>query len=136
MIENGVPITLGTDFPVASINPLETFYAAITRLSLKGDSPNGPDGWFPEQRLTREEALKGKSIPFLKILSIYLSLLGMTLDAAHATFTETTTGSLTPGKRADYTVLSKDIMVIPPPEILKTKVLATALDGKVVYGKL
>jgi len=119
MIENGVPIALGTDFPVASVNPLQTFYAAITRLSLAGDSPHGPQGWFPEQRLTRAEVLQG-----------------MTLDAAYATFTESTTGSLTPGKRADYVILSKDIMTIPAPEILSTKVLATVLDGKVAYGKL
>ncbi|GJJ06290.1 hypothetical protein Clacol_000481 [Clathrus columnatus] len=103
LIDNHVSIALGTDFPVADINPLMTFYAAITRLSIYGDSPHGPSGWFPEQRLTRQEALKG---------------------------------SLTPGKRADYSILSKDIMEIPPQEILRTKVIATVLDGEVVYGKL
>lgn len=67
----------------------------------------------------------------VKILSVPL---GITLDPAFASFTETILGSLTPGKRADYVVLSKDILTIPAPEILNTKVLATALDGKVVYG--
>ncbi|KIJ39852.1 hypothetical protein M422DRAFT_32455 [Sphaerobolus stellatus SS14] len=119
LIQNGVPIALGTDFPVANINPMETFYAAVTRLSLAGDSPHGPEGWFPEQRLTREEALKG-----------------LTLDAAYASFSEITTGSLTPGKRADYVILSKDIMSIPPADILATKVLATVIDGAVAYGKI
>lgn len=63
------------------------------------------------------------------------SLLGMTLDAAYASFTESTLGSLTPGKRADFTVLSKDIMEIPASEILATEVLTTAIDGKPAYGK-
>ncbi|KAF8520380.1 amidohydrolase family-domain-containing protein [Hysterangium stoloniferum] len=117
LLNNNVSITLGTDFPVADINPLTTFYAAITRLSIDGQSPHGSEGWFPEQCLTREEVLKG-----------------MTLDPAYASFTESILGSLTPGKRADYVVLSRDIMTIPPPEILQTKVLATVLDGRVAYG--
>ncbi|EIM82980.1 uncharacterized protein STEHIDRAFT_102473 [Stereum hirsutum FP-91666 SS1] len=118
MIDNGARIALGSDGPVETINPLAGFYAAITRLAPDGTSTHGPDGWFPEQRLTREEALKG-----------------MTLDAAYASFTESTLGSLTPGKRADFTVLSKDIMEIPASEILATEVLTTAIDGKPAYGK-
>ncbi|KAG5719455.1 putative amidohydrolase ytcJ [Termitomyces sp. T112] len=116
LIDNGARITLGSDFPVESMNPLSGFYAAITRLSIDGTSPNGPNGWFPEQRLTRQEALRG-----------------MTIDPAYASFTEKILGSLEVGKRADYVVLSQDIMVIPPNEILGTKVLMTALDGEVVY---
>lgn len=118
-LDNNVSITLGTDFPVANINPLETFYAAITRLSIQGNSPHGPSGWFPEQRLTREEALRG-----------------ITLAPAYASFSEDRLGSLTPGKRADFVILSKDIMTIPPHEILQTKVVATVLDGQVAYGKI
>lgn len=60
----------------------------------------------------------------------------MTLDAAYASFTESILGSITPGKRADYVVLSQDIMTIPFSEILKTEVLATVLDGKTAYGKV
>lgn len=58
----------------------------------------------------------------------------MTLDSAWASFNENTLGSITPGKRADFVVLSKDIMTIPASEILRTKVLATAIDGRPVYG--
>ena len=53
-------MTLGTDLPVEDMRPLATFYAAITRLSYDGDSPHGRGGWFPEQRMTRLEALRGK----------------------------------------------------------------------------
>ncbi|KAF8588694.1 hypothetical protein K439DRAFT_1645376 [Ramaria rubella] len=119
LINNGAPITLGSDFPVASLNPMDTFYAAITRVSIDGRSPHGAAGWFPEQRLTRQEALKG-----------------LTLDPAFASFTESILGSLTPGKRADYVVLSKDILTIPPQDVLKTKVLATALDGRIAFGRV
>jgi predicted amidohydrolase YtcJ len=61
---------------------------------------------------------------------------GMTLDPAWASFTENILGSITPGKRADYVVLSKDIMTIPESEILHTKVLATAIDGHPIYGHI
>jgi len=60
----------------------------------------------------------------------------MTIDAAYASFTEDTLGSLEVGKRADYVVLSKDIMTIPANRILAAKVLATAIDGEVVYGEI
>ena len=74
---------------------------------------------FPEQRLTRAEALKG-----------------MTLDPAYAAFAERTLGSLSPGKRADFVVLDHDIMDESRPfaEILETKVRTTVVDGKVAYG--
>jgi hypothetical protein len=64
------------------------------------------------------------------------TLSGMTLDPAWASFTENILGSITPGKRADYVVLSKDIMTIPESEILHTKVLATAIDGRPIYGHI
>lgn len=62
--------------------------------------------------------------------------LGYTIDAAYAAFTEDRLGSLERGKRADYVVLSQDLMNVPVEEMLRTKVLATAIDGKVVYGAL
>jgi len=98
------------------MNPLSGFYAAVTRVSPNGKSPHGPDGWFPEQRITRQEALRG-----------------MTIDPAYASFTETILGSLEVGKRADYVVLSQDIMTIPAGEILATRILTTAIDGKSIY---
>jgi len=119
MLDSGVRITLGSDFPVEDMNPLAGFYAAVTRLSPDGRSPHGEQGWFPEQRLTRIEALRG-----------------MTIEPAYASFTEDKLGSLVPGKLADFVVLSQDIMEVPAKNILETTVLATALDGKVVYGEI
>lgn len=76
-------------------------------------------GRFPEQRLTRAEALKG-----------------MTKDPAYASFNEEHLGSLVPGKLADFVVLDTDIMTVPASEILGTKVVATVIDGSPMYGKL
>ncbi|KAJ7873422.1 amidohydrolase family-domain-containing protein [Mycena leptocephala] len=117
LIDSGARITLGSDFPVETMNPLAGFYAAITRVSIAGDSPHGPDGWFPEERLTREEALRG-----------------MTIDPAYASFAEDVLGSLEPGKRADFTILSRDIMKIPVKDILEVQILATVIDGAAAYG--
>ena len=137
LLDSGARITLGSDFPVEDINPLKGFYAAITRLSIDGTSPHGPGGWFvslcnvtphdanlffdrfPEQRLSRLEALRG-----------------MTIDPAYASFTEDVLGSLEKGKIADYVVLSRDIMTVPVTEIMGTAVLATVIDGHVVFGNL
>ncbi|EAU90782.2 hypothetical protein CC1G_09259 [Coprinopsis cinerea okayama7 len=63
-----------------------------------------------------------------------LALRGMTIEPAYASFTEKRLGSLEPGKKADFVVLSQDIMKVPVDKILETKVLATVIDGKVVYG--
>lgn len=60
----------------------------------------------------------------------------MTIDAAYASFTEDTLGSISPGKRADFVVLSQDIMTVSTDQILKTRVQATFIDGKLVYGSL
>ena len=65
---------------------------------------------------------------------IYPFKTGMTIDPAYASFTESSLGSLESGKRADFVVLSRDIMSIPVQEIMGTTVLATVLDGKAVYG--
>ncbi|KAF8069839.1 amidohydrolase family-domain-containing protein [Lyophyllum atratum] len=119
IVDGGARITLGSDFPVADVNALAGFYAAITRVAKDGTSPHGPGGWFPEQRLTRIEALRG-----------------MTIDPAYASFTDKHLGSLERGKRADYVVLSKDIMSVSPQDILTTKVRATVIDGRVAYGTL
>ncbi|KZT04626.1 uncharacterized protein LAESUDRAFT_727798 [Laetiporus sulphureus 93-53] len=117
ILDHGARITLGSDSPVEEINPLAGFYAAVTRLSKDGRSPHGPGGWFPEQRMTREEALRG-----------------MTIDPAYASFTDGILGSVTAGKRADYVILSQDIMTIPPENILDARVVATVIDGRLVYG--
>jgi len=111
----GVHVPNGSDFPVENPNPLWGFYAAITRQDRNG-KPDG--GWFPDQRMTREEALRS-----------------WTLEGAYAAFEEGLTGSLEPGKAADFVMLSGDIMQIPPEEILKTRVTMTVVAGEVVYSQ-
>lgn len=113
-LDAGCRIANGSDFPVENVNPLWGFYAAITRQDHDG-RPEG--GWRPEERMTREEALRS-----------------FTLDAAYAAFQENELGSLEAGKLADLVVLSHDIMKIPPSEILQTRVELTIVAGKVVYS--
>jgi predicted amidohydrolase YtcJ len=115
LLNTGVVIPNGSDFPVESPNPLISFKAFITRQDANG-WPAG--GWFPDQRTTRDEALKS-----------------MTLWPAYAAFMEDVAGSLTPGKYADFVVLDQDIMKIAPERILDTQVLLTVLGGQVVYRK-
>ena len=113
LLETGVVIPAGTDFPVEPVNPFRTFLAAITRSDENG-WPTG--GWFPEQRMTRAEALRS-----------------MTIWGAYAAFEEGIKGSITAGKLADLVVLSQDIMAIAPERILDTRVEMTILGGVVVY---
>ncbi|MGE5645006.1 MAG: amidohydrolase [Acidobacteriota bacterium] len=110
-LERGIPVAGGSDFPVEEPNPLYGFYAAVTRRDRTG---NPPQGWFPDQRMTREEALKS-----------------WTLAGAYAAFEEDKKGSLAPGKFADFLVLSNDIMRCPPLEILKTRVKMTVVNGEI-----
>jgi predicted amidohydrolase YtcJ len=113
LLNTGVVIPNGTDFPVEEVNPLLTFHAAVTRQ----DPANWPaGGWHPEQKMTREEALQS-----------------MTIWPAYAGFQESVLGSLTPGKYADFVVLDRDIMRIPDTEILGTRVISTWIGGKRVY---
>ena len=110
LINTGVVIPSGTDFPVEEVNPLLTFHAAVTRQ----DPTNAPEGgWYPEQKMTREEALQS-----------------MTIWPAYAGFQDSVLGSLTPGKYADFVVLDRDIMRIPVTEILGTRVVSTWIGGK------
>ena len=114
LLNTGVVIANGTDFPVEEVNPLLTFHAAVTRQ----DPANLPaGGWYPEQKMTREEALQS-----------------MTIWPAFAGFQEAVLGSLTPGKYADFVVLDRDIMRVPDTEILGTRVVSTWIGGKRVYA--
>ncbi len=115
ILDAGVTLALGSDFPVESVNPLLGFYAAVTRMDLE-KWPE--DGWYPGERLSREEALKG-----------------FTIDAAFAAFQEDRLGSLEPGKRADFVILSADIMQIDAGQIPGTSVLATYMDGREIYRR-
>jgi predicted amidohydrolase YtcJ len=115
LLNSGVIIPNGSDFPVERVNPLISFHAAVARQDAN-DYPAG--GWFPEQRMTRDEALKS-----------------MTIWPAYASFMEKEVGSLEPGKLADFVILDQDIMRVPNEMILRTRVLATYLGGKPVYER-
>ena len=113
LINSGVVVPNGSDFPVEQVNPLISFHASVARQ----DANNWPaGGWFPEQRMTREEALRS-----------------MTLWPAYAAFQEKEMGSLTPGKYADFVILDQDIMRVPAELILNTNVIATYVGGREVY---
>jgi predicted amidohydrolase YtcJ len=112
-LKQGSIICGGSDAPVERGEPMIEFYAAVARKSTKGES--GP-GWHPEQAVSREQALKM-----------------FTIWPAFASFQENDKGSIEPDKLADFTVLSADIMKIPPPEILKTQNAMTIIGGEVVY---
>ena len=115
LLETGVIIPNGSDFPVEHVNPLISFHSSVSRQ----DEHNWPTGgWLAEQRMTREEALKS-----------------MTLWPAIASFQETDYGSLAPGKVADFVVLDQDIMSVAPERILATRVIATYLAGRPVYER-
>jgi len=93
-----------------------TIYAAVTRATLDGKNP---DGWIPEQKLTVAESVEA-----------------YTMGSAYAEFQEKDKGSISPGKLADFVVLSDDIFHIPPAQIKNVKVEATYVGGKLVYGGL
>lgn len=109
----GVRLALGSDFPVERIEPILGLYAAVSRQDAAGQ-PGG--GWYANERLTGHEALRG-----------------FTLDAAWAGFLEAEVGSLEPGKRGDFTVLSADPVGSEPARLLQAKVLATFVDGRAAY---
>jgi predicted amidohydrolase YtcJ len=121
MLEQGVRITLGSDWPgsfdrssMAPIDPIENIYYAVTRQRLDG-TPAG--GWHPEQRMTVEEAIQA-----------------YTLNGAYASREENVKGSLTEGKLADVVVLSQDLRRIAPRDIPGVRVRYTIFDGRVVYA--
>lgn len=113
LLKTGVHLPLGSDFPGETLNPFYGIYAAITRQDPQG---NPPGGWYPEQRLTLDEALRG-----------------YTVEAAYAEFEEQSKGSIEAGKLADITVISKDITKSAPKEILSIHVLKTYIGGILVY---
>ena len=106
-------LALGTDFPIESIDPLKTFYAAVVREDLKG-YPSG--GYQMKNALSRKEAL-----------------MGITIWAAISNFEETEKGSLEVGKSADFIVLQKDILHAPNEALKNNKVIATFVNGKQVF---
>jgi predicted amidohydrolase YtcJ len=115
LLKSGIPVVNGTDVPVEPLNPIPSFYASVSRKTLKG-LPDG--GYEPKERMTREQALKS-----------------YTLDAAYGAFEEEIKGSITPGKLADFTIYNQDLMTVPEQAILNTEVVMTIFDGKVVFEK-
>jgi predicted amidohydrolase YtcJ len=117
LIKSGVVVAGGSDAPVERGEPMIEFYAAVARKPLPSRAAGASmEGWHPEEAMTREQALKA-----------------FTLWPAYAAFEEDLKGSITPGKLADFTVLSADIMQVPEPQILTTKNLMTIIGGQVVY---
>jgi predicted amidohydrolase YtcJ len=115
LLEQNGWIPLGTDFPVESINPMYTFYAAVARKDLKG---------YPETGFQMENALSRKQ-----------ALMGMTIWAAKANFEEKEKGSIEPGKFADFVILDQDIMQTKTANLPNVKVLKTFVNGEKVYDK-
>jgi len=113
LMDYGAIVVNGSDVPVEPINPIASFYASVSRKTLKGNPENG---YEPNQKMTRLEALKT-----------------YTINAAYAAFEEDIKGSIEIGKYADFTVLSKNIITIPEDEILQTDILYTIINGQIEY---
>jgi predicted amidohydrolase YtcJ len=110
LMKSGAIVGNGTDAPVEDVDPIACFYASVTRRLADGSV------FYPAQRMSRAEALKS-----------------YTWNNAYAAFEEDVKGSLAPGKLADVTVFSKDLMTIPEAEITSTSVVMTIVGGKIVY---
>jgi predicted amidohydrolase YtcJ len=113
LMKTGVIIPGGSDAPVERGEPMIEFYAAVARKDIRGFSG---EGWHPEEKATREQALKM-----------------FTIWPAYAAFEENLRGSIQVGKLADLTVLSADIMKIPEMDILKTHCVMTVIGGEIVW---
>ncbi len=112
LIDAGARVSNGTDAPVEDIDPIASFYASVARKMANGEY------FHPEQSMTRMEALRS-----------------YTIDSAYAAFEEHLKGSLAPGKLADISVLSKDILTIPADEIPSARVDYTIVGGKIAYSR-
>jgi predicted amidohydrolase YtcJ len=110
LLDSGATIASGTDAPVEDVDPIRNFQAAVSRLTADGTT------FYPGQCMTRQEALKS-----------------FTLDCAYAAFEEKEKGSLVPGKLADITVLSKDLLTMPVKEIPTAQVIYTIVGGQIRY---
>ena len=118
LLDSGARLVASSDtpaFPIEYTNPLWGIHAAVRRQDQHGRPPGG---WYPEQRVSRLDALR-----------MY------TINAAYASFADDVRGSISPGKLADLTVLSKDILSIPEAEILQTQVVMTIVGGRIVYER-
>ena len=120
LLDNGAMLCFGSDWPGTSaalyhMHPKYLIYAAVTRQTLTGEPA---EGWFPEQRITVEEALRA-----------------YTINNAFAAFEADIRGSLKAGKLADITVFDRNLITIPPAELLEAEVTHTIIDGKLVFQR-
>jgi len=113
LAESGTVLAFGTDWPAAPLDPLIGIYTAVTRRDTSGYPAQG---WFPEQRIGIGEAIRA-----------------YTLGSAYAEFTDPMKGSLEPGKLADIVVFDRNLLRIPPQELLRAGVAYTILGGKIIY---
>ena len=113
LLDGGARLAFGSDWFVAPPTPMEGVYAAATRRTLDGEHP---DGWVPRQKISVEESLRA-----------------YTIDAAYASFSESSLGSLEPGKLADLVILERDVFDIPPHELNTVRIKTTMVGGKIVY---
>lgn len=110
----GVRLAGGSDFPVELADPFDGLYAAVTRQSKDGKPPGG---WYPNEKLTREEALRL-----------------FTTDAAYAAHMENKVGALSPGQWADFILIDRDYFTVPEDQIDDIKAVATYVAGRRVYA--
>jgi hypothetical protein len=113
LIDEGAILACGSDWTVAPLDPLSGIYAAVTRRTLDGKNP---EGWFPQQKISLEEAIKG-----------------YTIRGAYAEFAEKEKGSIEEGKLADLVVVDRNLFTLPPEEIKDAEVKITILDGEIIY---
>lgn len=111
-LDAGVPLAFGTDYPVEPVTPFRGLYCAVTR-----QNEAGTKTFFPENKLTRAQAL-----------------FAYTQGSAYAEFAEKYKGKLAPGYLADYLILDRNLLTVPAPEILKTQVIETVVNGKTVFA--
>ena len=114
LLEKSGRIALGTDFPVENVSPVKTFFSAVFR---EDDNLFPEDGYLPSNKLSKLEALKG-----------------MTIWGAYSNFEEAQKGSIEVGKVADFVILDRDLFVEPKKRILNAKIVATILNGNIVYS--
>jgi predicted amidohydrolase YtcJ len=115
MLKTGAKLAFGTDFPVESPNPFPGLSAAISRQDVNGQPPGG---WYPEERVTLEQALHA-----------------YTRGAAYAGFAEQKIGGLDQGKWADFVIVDRDPTRVNPQELARTQVLETWVGGKKVWSR-